>query len=175
MARLDRFLQVLATHGGDSLEVAPGQPVRMHHRGTLRPVSREALDALQVAALIKELAPPAMVPLLGPQARLSFTYQGPAGPVEVELAPGNGGSAASLRARSGNGVTSGPVQPAGPSEETLAQARAEMERLLRLLAELNGSDLHLRSGEPPIMRRDGDLVRSDSQPKRGSLIAFQIA
>jgi twitching motility protein PilT len=44
----------------------------------------------------------------------------------------------------------------------LAAAREEMEGLLRLLAELNGSDLHLRCGEPPIMRRDGDLVRSDS-------------
>ena len=164
MARLDRFLQVLATHGGDSLEVAPGQPVQMRHRGTLRPVSREALDELQVAALIKELAPPAMVPLLGPQARLSFTYQGPAGPVEVELAPSTGGSAASLRARSGSGAANGSVQRAGPSEEILAKARQEMERLLRLLAELSGSDLHLRSGEPPIMRRDGDLVRSDSEP-----------
>jgi twitching motility protein PilT len=164
VARLDRFLQVLATHGGDSLEVAPGHPVRMRHRGTLRPVSREALDELQVAALIKELAPPSMVPLLGPQARLSFTYQGPMGPVEVELAPSNGGSAASLRARSGNGAATGPVPPAGPSEQVLGKAREELERLLRLLAELNGSDLHLRSGEPPIMRRDGDLVRSDSEP-----------
>jgi len=166
VARLDRFLQVLATHGGESLEVAPGFPVRMLHGGTLRPVSRDPLNGPQVATLIRELAPPAMVPLLGPQARLSFTYQGPAGPVEVELAPQDGGSAARLRPREPNGARAGsaPMEARGPSAEVLAEAREHMERLLRLLAELNGSDLHLRCGEPPIMRRDGDLVRSDSPP-----------
>jgi twitching motility protein PilT len=162
VARLDRFLNALATHGGESLQLSPGQPVRMLHRGSFHPVSRESLDEAQVAALIKELAPAAMVPLLGPQARLTFTYQAPMGPVEVELAPEDGGSAAVLRLRKGNGAPKARPAPAGPSNAELAEARGEMERLLRLLAEVGGSDLHLRTGEPPILRRDGDLVRSDA-------------
>jgi len=99
MARLDRFLKALAAHGGESLQLSPGQPVRMLHRGSFHAVSRERLDETQLAALIKELAPAAMVPLLGPQARLSFTYHGPMGAVEVELAPENGNSSAVLRPR----------------------------------------------------------------------------
>jgi twitching motility protein PilT len=163
MARLDRFLKALAAHGGESLQLSPGQPVRMLHRGSFHAVSRELLDETQVSALIKEVAPPAMVPLLGPQARLSFTYHGPMGAVDVELAPENGSSGAVLRPRRGSGsYPPAPPQPVGPSAAELAQGREEMERLLRLLAEVGGSDLHLRTGEPPILRRDGDLVRSDA-------------
>jgi twitching motility protein PilT len=161
MARLDRFLKALAAHGGESLQLSPGQPVRMLHRGSFHAVSRERLDETQVAALIKELAPAAMVPLLGPQARLSFTYHGPMGAVEVELAPENGSSSAVLRRRETGSPAPAPP-PVGPSGAELAQGRVEMERLLRLLAEVGGSDLHLRTGEPPILRRDGDLMRSDA-------------
>ena len=41
-------------------------------------------------------------------------------------------------------------------------ARAEMDRLLTLLVNSGGSDLHLRVGQPPILRKDGQLVREDS-------------
>ena len=65
MARLDRFLQALQTHGGDGLVLAAGHPVRMRHRsGQLKPVTREILEEAQVASLIRELAPPAMAALL---------------------------------------------------------------------------------------------------------------
>ena len=159
MPRLDRFLEMMAVHRGDSLRLAAGRPVQMEQRGSLRPISRETLDQNHVEALIKELAPAAMVPLLGPSARLSFTYEAPAGPVEVELAPENGGSAAVLRFRRGADAPGAGGGPAGLSSEELEAAREEMEGLLRLLAELGGSDLHLRVGEPPVIRSDGDLVR----------------
>jgi twitching motility protein PilT len=38
-------------------------------------------------------------------------------------------------------------------------ARAELEQLLRLTSERGASDLHLRTGEQPILRLDGELVR----------------
>jgi twitching motility protein PilT len=158
---------MMLVHGGESLHLAPGQPVRMEHRGTLRPISRETLDETQVAALVKELAPAAMVALLGPQARLSFTYQGPMGAVEVELAPDNGGSAAVLRFRqppvTGRQAAAAPVVEE-PSGAEIEAGREELEGLLRLLAERSGSDLHLRVGEPPVIRKDGDLVRLDAPP-----------
>jgi twitching motility protein PilT len=39
-----------------------------------------------------------------------------------------------------------------------------MEELLRLLATSGGSDLHLRSGEPPILRRNGEMERLSQYP-----------
>jgi len=38
---------------------------------------------------------------------------------------------------------------------------AEMDALLRMLADREGSDLHLRVGEPPVFRIHGELVRTD--------------
>ena len=52
-----------------------------------------------------------------------------------------------------------------PRQPAVAVAVAEnglssvLEALLRTLASQKGSDLHLRVGEPPIIRRDGELVR----------------
>ncbi|MEO7358739.1 MAG: type IV pilus twitching motility protein PilT [Gemmatimonadaceae bacterium] len=46
----------------------------------------------------------------------------------------------------------------GPFESEAA-ARAAMERLLRAQVELRAADLHLRVGEPPLLRQGGDIVR----------------
>ena len=47
-----------------------------------------------------------------------------------------------------------PVASVGTSE-----ARAQMDSLLRLLVEQQASDLHLRCGEPPILRTHGEMHR----------------
>jgi twitching motility protein PilT len=39
-----------------------------------------------------------------------------------------------------------------------------MDNLLRQLVEQGGSDLHLRCGEPPILRRHGEMVRLEDEP-----------
>jgi len=43
-------------------------------------------------------------------------------------------------------------------------ARMAMDNLLRQLVEQAGSDLHLRCGEPPILRRHGEMVRLEDEP-----------
>ena len=164
MARLDRFLQALLAHGGDSLLLVAGQPVRLTHRGVARPVSKEVIDEAQVAALLRELAPPSVLPMLGPQARLSFSYQAPMGLVDVDLAPESGASGATLRFRRSTGATPSIGEAVVAAEPDLGPSREELERLLRLMSESGASDLHLRVGEPPIMRGDGDLIRSDAPP-----------
>ncbi|MBK8004704.1 MAG: type IV pilus twitching motility protein PilT [Gemmatimonadetes bacterium] len=40
-------------------------------------------------------------------------------------------------------------------------ARAHLDQLLRLTFETGASDLHLRTGQQPILRKDGELVRQD--------------
>jgi hypothetical protein len=42
-------------------------------------------------------------------------------------------------------------------------ARAAIDNLLRQLVEQSGSDLHLRCGEPPILRRHGEMMRLGEQ------------
>jgi twitching motility protein PilT len=50
---------------------------------------------------------------------------------------------------------------AGRTPAELAEARSVMEDLFRLLVETGASDLHLRSGEPPLLRQHGALARQD--------------
>jgi twitching motility protein PilT len=54
-------------------------------------------------------------------------------------------------------------RPFGPFA-TEAEAREAIERLLRLQVERGAADLHLRTGEPPILRLGGDMVRLTDEP-----------
>ena len=59
------------------------------------------------------------------------------------------------------GGAAAPGGVAGRSSAELAEARAALEDLLRRLVDAGASDLHLRSGEPPLLRLHGELVRED--------------
>lgn len=50
-----------------------------------------------------------------------------------------------------------------PTDSDLASARAEMDRLLTFLVRSGGSDLHLRVGQPPILRKQGEVVIGDGE------------
>jgi len=47
------------------------------------------------------------------------------------------------------------------------QARMELDELLTRVVEIGGSDLHLKLGQPPIVRRDGELGALDGFPPLG--------
>ena len=46
-----------------------------------------------------------------------------------------------------------------PSVETEAPSDFSINKILRQLVELGGSDLHLTAGHPPMFRKDGDMTR----------------
>jgi twitching motility protein PilT len=48
--------------------------------------------------------------------------------------------------------------------EGSGQARAALDILLRKMVEVGASDLHLRVGEPPILRHHGEMTRLSGQP-----------
>lgn len=159
MARLDRFLTAMKEHGAESLHLAAGEPARLSLRGVLRSVTREPLDDATLTALLREVAPPEVAAALVPGAEVRFTYRSSAGEATVAVAPAGQGSGATIRlAGAGAGVT---AAEAGPD---LAAAREAMEEWLRHLFTIGGSDLHLRSGQPPIVRKDGELVRQEAEP-----------
>jgi twitching motility protein PilT len=56
-------------------------------------------------------------------------------------------------------------------EERVEAAMADMNTLLALLVRRGASDLHLRCGEPPLMRMDGEMIRLQELPEldNGSL------
>ncbi len=68
-------------------------------------------------------------------------------------------------------VANTPLVEAGPQRPPVDDsARAEIERLLTQLVGDSGSDLHLRVGEPPILRVHGELKRLQELPVLGAQI-----
>jgi len=57
-----------------------------------------------------------------------------------------------------------PALDAIPAFAGSEEARASIERLLRTTVERGASDLHLRCGEPPIIRLHGEMHRLDGSP-----------
>jgi twitching motility protein PilT len=61
----------------------------------------------------------------------------------------------------------GPVNrlaSATTEEERGEAAKADMDDLLTMLVQRKASDLHLRCGEPPLIRMDGEMVRIEGYP-----------
>ena len=168
MPRLDKFIQVMREQKAQALHLSAGKPVALMVSGSARAITRDNLAAPQILGLIKEIAP-ADAGLEGGQ---TFTYQLGGGEIQVELKATSEGLAAILR-----------PPPAAPARSTLRTsvmtedpgARAEVDRLLRLLSDSGASDLHLRTGEPPIMRRDGDLVRLEEPPVAAAAVQGMLA
>ncbi|MEO8452502.1 MAG: type IV pilus twitching motility protein PilT, partial [Gemmatimonadota bacterium] len=167
MAKLDRFFAVMKEHAADSLSLVPGQPIALVKGGNSRPMTKEPLTGATIVSLIREVAPGPKADMVGPRAEFSFTYDAPSGAVEIQLAPSNGACAATMR------FLFPPAPPAArpfamvsvkEPELDLTKPREEMERLFRLLHDEGASDLHLRVGMVPMVRRDGELDRLDAPP-----------
>jgi twitching motility protein PilT len=168
--RIDRFLTAMKQHGADSVRLGTGKPVRLARGGVLQPVTKDPLTESQVTALLKEIASPAVAERIEAQARFTFAYESPIGPVEVALAPEEGGFGATLRsAVPGDGSTAVPSE-VRVAEPDLTGPRKEMERLLRRMVESGGSDLHLRTDAIPILRKDGELLRLEEPPIDAALL-----
>ncbi len=189
MARLDRFIQVMHEQRADALQLVVGQPAALVTNGSTRAITRDALSDGQIMGLVREIAAPEAAARLAGGAQVSFGYHSPSGEVRVELTPGAEGSRATLRpaAASASPSASAPSaaapSSAAPSsaaqsaarEAELAEARGEIEGLLRLLVEAEGSDLHLRAGQPPLLRRHGELVREPREPLTGERLETLLA
>ena len=59
-----------------------------------------------------------------------------------------------------------PVAPASPGAPAVAAGAPQIDRLFRLMVESKASDLHLSSGMPPLIRRDGKIepLEPEAQP-----------
>jgi twitching motility protein PilT len=125
--------------------------------------------------LVKEIAPSQLQPNVTDGASAAFAYLSPSGKVDVELAKGS----ATIRpptgtaARSTTASTEGSAA-AAPGPAPAAEPKLRMEALLRRTVETGASDLHLRTGEPPIFRRDGELERHEGPELRAEEVEAML-
>jgi twitching motility protein PilT len=182
VARLDKLIQVMHEQRADALQLAVGKPASLMQNGSVRPITREPLSDTQIQGLVREIASGEIASQLG-FAEVSFAYRSPFGEVQVDLRPGANGSAvlrlgsppasAASAARPASSAPSSPSSPPSPPSPSSpparpgqdgAEHRAAIESLFRLLVQSGASDLHLRTGEPPMLRLHGELARQE-QPR----------
>jgi twitching motility protein PilT len=186
MAQLDRFLAVLVTNHGTALHLVTDDVAKLDIGGVPRAITKQPFTSAQLLALLREIATPEAAELLerGRGARFPYACADGAFAVSANVAqgrltativPDENGRSAPAGASTGASVSSnGGVQqprvstgqePAAVSRESASDAaRVEIEALLRELVQRSGSDLHLRVGEPPIIRVHGAITRVDGAP-----------
>jgi twitching motility protein PilT len=172
--QIDRLLTLLVQSRAGAVELLDGEPAAFVTGGDRRPVTRQPLAAAQILAFVREIAPPDLAAALGALQPAEFGYANGDGRFAVRISrfgerwgatvtPSDAGPAAPPAA---------PVAPAASATPPVAidaapashDAFTTAERLLRALVERRGSDLHLRVGEPPVVRAGGELLRLDEPP-----------
>ncbi|MEK0431307.1 MAG: hypothetical protein RL139_1111 [Gemmatimonadota bacterium] len=180
MASIDKLLAVMLSNHADSLVLKEGEPAVITVEGQAKPATKP-LTAQQVGALVREIASPAAQQALDARQPTKFRYtgedrtfvvramlQGDTMVVDVSV-----DAEAEFKRATGTFRAIDPDAGRGgeaiPDVRTAAgdpgSAKAAMEKLLTMLVEHGGSDLHMRVGEPPILRKSGEMERIAGQSK----------
>jgi len=175
--QLDRVLTRLEVGAASHVILEADAPIRCQTPSGLQAVTQQSLTRQQVLALVAEVAPPEdrawVAEAMG--IRLLYTWNHQRYLVSQDT------DSATLRLMIRKWVDkAGPKEPDTPtgvrhlrrrasdrpygSFEGETPAREALERLLRLQVERGAADLHLRTGEPPILRLGGDMVRVVGEP-----------
>ena len=162
--QIDRLLSALVASRADSLELLDGEPATFVIGTERRAATRQPLTAAQILGIVREVAPADVAVSLGVAGPTEFRYAGGEGAFAVRVTR--------FGDRWGATVAAAPAPPTAAATPSVTAAsapagnapRAAMDRLLRALVAARGSDLHLRVGEPPVIRASGELERLDERP-----------
>ena len=182
MAQLDRFIAALVSHRASALMIRADVPAQLDMQGTPRAITKTAFNEPQLLGLLLELAPGNARSALESGAATTFAYISDDGSFDVEVtaraeglravvrtqsAPAPSVDAPGSAAAAGSSPSARTSSPAVRVEESHVEPgapgaspeRARIEEMLRVMVQRGSSDLHLRVGEPPIVRVDGEMVR----------------
>ncbi len=174
--QLDRVLPRLESGAASQVILEADAPIRCVTPSGVQSVTQQVLTRQQVLSLIAEVATPEERPAIaaGSGIKLLYTWN------EQRYLVSQDDEAPSLRLLIRKWVEkAGPIDPEKPFSahhmrrrasdrpygnfEGETAARDAMEQLLRAQVERGAADLHLRAGEPPILRLGGDLLRMDGE------------
>src|SRR6266853_3175804 len=183
MAVLDKFIQAMFDNKASALKLKSGQSVMIEVNGADKPVTKDALPKPKVMALVREIAPDGMKDHLDTESRMAFGYASDGKKIDVEIVRAGDDVIVTLmpaRQRRSSAAVSMPMEakmggiesnapPAAARPSTAAQrsaaaevsnaAEERIQEMLRKLVSSGSSDLHLRVGEPPIIRKSGEMER----------------
>ena len=176
MPPLDKILPRLESGAASRILLERDEPIRCVTPSGLPQVSTPVLSQSQVLAPVSELATPESRPAIIAGTGVRFVHrvndkqwliQQDEDPTLTRLlihrgvdrdatgTPTVGIESTTIRMR----ATDAPFRPFTTQDE----ARAALEKLLRMRALRGAADLHLRVGEPPMVRLGGDLLRLEDE------------
>ncbi len=173
MAALDKLITHLFEKQGTALVLESGSPVMLDIQDRRWPVTKDAVSANQVLALVREIVPEGMRPQLDEgDGRVAFGYVIDDKRVHVETdraGPRLQAVITPARARRSSAAISMPADPllmerqrtaaasGSPPAAGGGDAEERIQQLLRHLVTSGSSDLHLRVALAPTYRKDGEL------------------
>jgi len=158
MAVLDSYLQAQIAHGATHFILAAGKPVVFVFDGQEKPMTADSVAADAVAALLLEIAPATLHASIQASERFEFTHEVDGVRFQCQGRPASGGLHA-VFARADLAAT--PEEAASVFEQV---DEPDINRLFRLMVDRGASDLHLSTGEPPLLRSSGDMVQVEGEP-----------
>jgi len=186
MARIDTFFKAMADYQAAEFQLNSEAEPQFVIGGSLQSVSKQKYTRQEVMSLLSEIMPENIREQLMSQPTVAFSYKSPQGVDYQGKVTMQGQHLAAIFVPALAAVKEPfnppPSQPAAeaprpaaappapvsaaPQESKYAKVykEAEIDKLLKLLVERKGSDLHLSSGEKPIFRIDGDIKRIEEFP-----------
>jgi twitching motility protein PilT len=176
VSAVDGMLQIMIENGGKSMRLAAGAPARiLDVHGTAHEASSHPLTRQEILQLIGPIVPEQARRRLPQETSVDFDYTSPSGPFKVTILrngteivvsfvpdtdaiaaapPTPVAAAAPSLAPPPSKASEAPAAPHTPQPSVVGGAPA-IDRLFRLMVEAKASDLHLSSGMPPLVRKDG--------------------
>ena len=186
MPQLDAMLRALADRGARELHLKEGAQPTFRFSDGDKPVSPTALSRAQILKLVGELSSAPVQD--GGSAR--FVYKLSDGRAfTVDAGPGPTGFVAKLVPQGAPAPVAAPAPaPAPAATATHGSARFDPKRVregapaieayFQHLVEAGGSDLHISSGETPMIRVHGDMERipgaKECSPEEAARLLFQL-
>ncbi len=171
MAQLDQFLSLIADGRATGVILREGNAALAEMPGGARAVTKSPLTAEQIHSLVAEIAPPDAAARLRSNQPVAFEYSTNGNVFRVSAEAGAGGWNATIRTTASPAPASGAPKAAISTPTGNAAAmpppiepgsdHEKLDSLLRHLVSTGSSDLHLRCGEPPVVRLDGEMQRVD--------------
>ncbi len=172
MAKIDVFFKAMNDYRASEFYLASESEPQFKTPSGIQTVSKQKFTNQEVMGLLSEIMSPAEREKLMDQPSVEFTYKGPMGEYHGTVSmQGHSIKAVFLPAGAAEARQETPAVPdAGAPPASPATAipgsykPAEIDKLLHLLVERKGSDLHLSAGEKPCVRIDGEIRKLQEYP-----------
>jgi twitching motility protein PilT len=181
MDKTKKLLRITIEKKGDLIECLPGQKPRIRRGGQDVAILPVLLSNDDIFEVVKEVIPEDLVEKLLDEGKVAFEFTLDGHKISVAVGANDGNFSIGFKipvaaaapapapaAAAGQGIDLSPVDvpaPAAvkapaprPAAATAGKHRvAQIDRLLKKLLELKGSDLHLGAGRPPQARVHGEI------------------